>query len=117
VRLNPLAPNGAFRRPTNTKEPITVKSTVNTVLRRVRLAHGMTQRELASAVGASQPTIHRLERGLQRGARPRTVVRLERVLGVPLDVLLLPDHTNGAAPKDDAAGTARPRTVKNAEES
>lgn len=46
-----------------------------------RQAAGLTQRQLAEAMGSIQTTVRKLER-LTRGAYPRTIQRLCRVLGV-----------------------------------
>lgn len=52
-----------------------------------RQAAGLTQRQLAEMMGSSQTTVRKLER-LSRGAYPRTIQRLCRVLGVtPQDLL------------------------------
>jgi len=52
-----------------------------------RMAAGLTQRELAVAIGSNQATIHELER-LLRAAYPKTVRKLCAALGVePVDLL------------------------------
>ena len=52
-----------------------------------RLAAGLTQRELAEAMGGNQSTVGELERQ-ERGAYPRTIGRLCLALGVgPEDLL------------------------------
>jgi DNA-binding XRE family transcriptional regulator len=52
-----------------------------------RLAAGLTQRQLAEAIGGTQATVGQLERG-RRGAYPGTIARLCDALGVaPADVL------------------------------
>jgi transcriptional regulator with XRE-family HTH domain len=78
---------------------------MNTILKRLRLERGMSSRALAASVGVSHVTILRLERGVSTG-HPRTRAALARAMGVPVDVLLLPDTKNGDAPKDAAAGVA-----------
>jgi DNA-binding Xre family transcriptional regulator len=55
-----------------------------------RLAAGLTQRELADAMGGSQATVGLLERGC-RGAYPKTILRLCEVLGVAPEDLLSGD--------------------------
>ncbi len=52
-----------------------------------RLAAGLTQRQLAEAIGSNQATVRELER-LERGAYPRTIKRLCRALGVAPEDLL-----------------------------
>jgi DNA-binding Xre family transcriptional regulator len=56
-----------------------------------RLAAGLTQRELADAMGGSQATVELLERGC-RGAYPKTIVRLCECLGVAPEDLLSGDN-------------------------
>jgi len=55
-----------------------------------RLAAGLTQRQLAEAMGGSQATVGRLERG-DRGAYPKTILRLCEVIGVAPEDLLSGD--------------------------
>lgn len=74
-----------------------------TVLRRLRLQRGYSLRELAAEVGVSHVTIHNVEQGC--GCRPRTRVALERVMGVPYDVLTLNDDDR---PKAVASSPADP---------
>jgi DNA-binding Xre family transcriptional regulator len=52
-----------------------------------RIAAGLTQRDLATAIGSNQATIHELERSL-RGAYPKTLRKLCEALNVePADLL------------------------------
>ena len=52
-----------------------------------RMAAGLTQRDLALAIGSNQATIHELERSL-RSAYPKTVRKLCEALNVePADLL------------------------------
>ena len=52
-----------------------------------RQAAGLTQRQVAQMMGSSQTTVRKLERQ-SRGAYPRTIQRLCKVLGVnPEDLL------------------------------
>ena len=60
-----------------------------------RLAAGLTQRELADAMGGSQATVGQLERG-DRGAYPKTIVRLCECLGVAPENLLSGDSPSEA---------------------
>lgn len=69
------------------------------VLKRLRLERGLSTRALAKQVGVSNVTINNLERGLSQG-HPYTRASLARVMGVPIDVLLMSDPT----PTPDAAG-------------
>jgi len=55
-----------------------------------RLAAGLDQRQLAEAMGSSQGTVGQLERG-DRGAYPKTIVRLCAALGVAPEDLLSGD--------------------------
>ena len=52
-----------------------------------RLAAGLDQRQLAEAMGSTQSTVGQLERG-DRGAYPKTILRLCEVLGVTPEDLL-----------------------------
>jgi len=52
-----------------------------------RLAAGLDQRQLAQAMGSTQATVGQLERG-DRGAYPKTIVRLCECLGVAPEDLL-----------------------------
>ena len=56
-----------------------------------RQAAGLTQRQLAERMGSSQTTVRKLER-LSRGAYPKTIRRLCRVLGVTPEDLLCGDR-------------------------
>lgn len=58
---------------------------------RLRKDRGLTQEQLAEAVGVRQPRIAEVERG---DANPRllTLARLAFALGVPVSALLDPDH-------------------------
>jgi transcriptional regulator with XRE-family HTH domain len=76
---------------------------MTTALHRLRLARGQSLRQLAADVGCSYETIRRIEHGCSTDARPSTRVALERVLGVPFDVLTAPLNTNGGAPRNAAA--------------
>jgi transcriptional regulator with XRE-family HTH domain len=55
-----------------------------------RLAAGLSQRQLAEAMGSSQATVGQLERG-NRGAYLKTILRLCEVLGVAPEDLLSVD--------------------------
>lgn len=55
-----------------------------------RLAAGLTQRQLAEAMGGAQTTVGQLERG-RRGAYPGTIARLCDALGVEPEDLLSGD--------------------------
>jgi transcriptional regulator with XRE-family HTH domain len=78
--------------------------TTTTVLRRVRIARGLSTVELAAAADISRMTLWRLETGQQAGCHARTSYGLERILGVPFEVLILPDKKNAADPKASGAG-------------
>lgn len=78
---------------------------MTTALNRLRLARGQSLRQLAADVGCSYETIRRLERGHTTEAFPSTRVALERVLGVPYEVLIAPLNDNGDA-RQNVAVTA-----------
>lgn len=81
-----------------------------TKLARVRMARGVTQEELADAIGISEPTYRRLERGLMTSPPLGYLVNAALALGVELDDLiedvwrewheLRPDRTEPPAPED-----------------
>lgn len=62
----------------------------NTRLARVRISRGVTQEELAEAIGVSAPTIRRLERGEVENPKLRHLVNCAIALGVDLDKVLEP---------------------------
>lgn len=80
-----------------------------TILRRLRLERGYSSRALAAEVGVTHPVILRLER-VGQGCHPRTRAGLVRALGVPFDVLMMPDTTNAADHKADGADARSPQT-------
>jgi len=57
-----------------------------------RQAAGLTQRQLAQMMGSSQTTVRKLERK-SRGAYPKTIQRLCKVLGVAPEDLLCGSST------------------------
>ncbi|HTT31046.1 MAG TPA: helix-turn-helix transcriptional regulator [Solirubrobacteraceae bacterium] len=59
-----------------------------TMLARVRLARGVTQEELADAIGISLPTYRRLERNDMDNPGIRYLANAALALGVELDVLI-----------------------------
>lgn len=77
---------------------------------RLRKDRGLTQEQLAEAVGVRQPRIAEVERG---DANPRllTLSRLALALGVPVAALLDPDYLDrqeGSAPEVEYQRTASP---------
>ncbi|HWY19509.1 MAG TPA: helix-turn-helix transcriptional regulator [Solirubrobacteraceae bacterium] len=60
----------------------------DTRLARARLSRGVTQEELADAIGVSAPTIRRLERGEVENPKLRHLVNCAIALGVDLDDVL-----------------------------
>ncbi len=73
-----------------------------------RLAAGLTQRQLAEAIGGTQSTVRELERQ-ERGAYPGTIGRLCRAFGVlPEDLL----RGGGTEQQQEGSidGAASPRT-------
>jgi transcriptional regulator with XRE-family HTH domain len=59
-----------------------------TKLARVRMTRGVTQDELADAVGISVPTYRRMERGRTKNPPLRYLVNCALALGVELDELI-----------------------------
>jgi transcriptional regulator with XRE-family HTH domain len=62
----------------------------STRLARARLSRGVTQEELAEAIGVSAPTLRRLERGDVENPKLRHLVNCALALGVDLDEILEP---------------------------
>jgi transcriptional regulator with XRE-family HTH domain len=62
----------------------------STRLARVRISRGVTQEELAEAIGVSPPTVRRLERGEVENPKLRHLVNCAIALGVDLDEILEP---------------------------
>jgi transcriptional regulator with XRE-family HTH domain len=63
-------------------------SKAETMLARVRMARGLTQEELAEAIGISLPTYRRLERKDMDNPGIRYLVNAALALGVELDLLI-----------------------------
>jgi transcriptional regulator with XRE-family HTH domain len=61
-------------------------------LRRARGARGMTQQQLAAAIGVKKQTVNAWEKGKMR-PRKRRLEKLESVLGVAREFLLDPSPT------------------------
>ena len=80
----------------------------NTRLAVVRRGRGVTQDELAEAVGVSAPTIRRLERGETDNPKLRTLVNIAIALGVELDDVLEDDWLEWL-PTESAAKPPKPR--------
>jgi DNA-binding XRE family transcriptional regulator len=60
-------------------------------LRAARIAEGLSQRDLAQRIGASQRTIRELE-NQSRGAYPKTIRRLSKALGLkPIELTFRTD--------------------------
>lgn len=57
----------------------------DTKLARLRMSRGVTQAELAEAIGISEPTYRRLERGLMTAPPLSYLVNAALALGVELD--------------------------------
>jgi len=85
---------------------------VGRMVRELREARGLSQRELAERMGTTQSVVGRLEAG---GSRP-TIVTLERVahaLGLRLEVNFQPDVQEAAKPR--ARRPTRKRVLAGAE--
>ena len=59
-----------------------------TKLARVRMSRGVTQEELADAIGISEPTYRRLELGRMKSPPLGYLVNAAHALGVELDALI-----------------------------
>lgn len=62
------------------------------VLRQLRQAHHLTQKELADSVGVSQSYLARIERGERQG-NVQIYRRLAGILQVPIERILPPDNS------------------------
>ncbi|SMC02071.1 Helix-turn-helix [Sulfobacillus thermosulfidooxidans DSM 9293] len=62
------------------------------VLRQLRQAHHLTQKELADSVGVSQSYLARIERGERQG-NVQIYRRLASILQVPIERILPPDNS------------------------
>lgn len=80
----------------------------NTRLAHARLSRGVTQDELAEAVGVSAPTIRRLERNEVENPKLRHLVNCAIALGVSLDEVL-EDEWLSWLPTARAAKPPKPR--------
>ncbi|MGD0456102.1 MAG: helix-turn-helix transcriptional regulator [Solirubrobacteraceae bacterium] len=78
-----------------------------TMLARARFSRGVTQEELAQAVGVSAQTIRRLERGDVDNPKLRTLVNCAIALGVDLSDVLEDDWL-GWLPTGDAKQPPEP---------
>lgn len=90
-------------------------TTPETKLAHVRMSRGVTQEELARAVGISVPTYRRLERGETGNPKLRHLVNCALALGVELDDVLedewlewLPLHKTAASPPEPDEFWRRP---------
>ncbi|MBF6172109.1 helix-turn-helix domain-containing protein [Nocardia blacklockiae] len=66
--------------------------TTGEVIRRVRKSIGMTQAELAALIHLTQPAVSQLEHDGPAVHDVRTLRRVARALGVPLDILVVEDE-------------------------
>ena len=73
--------------PRRTKQPVRTKSEIGRRLRALRDEHGMTQVELAHAMGIHQTNLSQMERGI-RGVGTRQILKLCRALKVSADKIL-----------------------------
>ncbi len=81
-----------------------------TRLARVRMARGVTQEELADAIGISVPTYRRLERGQGEKQNPgiRYLVNAALALGVELSLLLEEDWKEWTVFSENRPGPPKP---------
>jgi transcriptional regulator with XRE-family HTH domain len=63
-------------------------------VRTLRKESGMTQVELAQALGTHQTSLSQIERGI-RGVGVKQILRLSRALRVPADKILAPSRSEG----------------------
>lgn len=90
--------------PTRVRAPMPSDSALGRKVRELRRSRGMTQKELASAVGVTGAQLHRYETGATRVAASR-MIAIAEALGVRPDVLL-----GSAAPEAQAPPPAEAST-------
>ena len=98
--------------PRRIKPPVLSKSEIGRRLKALRADRGMTQVELAQAMGIHQTNLSQMERGI-RGVGTRQVLKLCRALKVSPDKILGPSTTQGpGAPPSNARLQRRLRQVE-----
>lgn len=75
----------------------------------LRMARGLTQRQLADLVGTKQPVIARLEDADYEGHSLSMLSRIADALGYSVAVSFLPRSANGAAPRRKTSVQRKPR--------
>lgn len=79
------------------KQVLVSKEEIGLRIRRLRKESGMTQVELAEALGTHQTSLSQIERGI-RGVGVRQILRLSKALRVPAEKLLVPAGSEASAP-------------------
>jgi DNA-binding XRE family transcriptional regulator len=86
-------------------------------LRAARIAEGLSQRDLAKMIGASQRTICELE-NQTRGAYPKTIRRLSKALKLePLHLTFHPETVAAACQADGLSSSGKPASSSSAQSS
>lgn len=83
--------------PTRVRAPMPSDSALGRKVRELRRSRGMTQKELATAVGVTGAQLHRYETGATRVAASR-MIAIAEALGVRPDVLLESAAPEGMPP-------------------
>jgi DNA-binding XRE family transcriptional regulator len=79
-------PKGRTKWESRPVDPLAARVVSN--VRRLRVAAGLTQEELAGRMGCDTSTIGQIEASTRPGMQTRTVVALAKALGVKVDDLL-----------------------------
>lgn len=81
---------------------------IKDVIHNKRIEHGMTMKDLASAVGVSEGTISRWESGEISNMRRDKVARLGKILDIPVEQLMGWKTKNTPLPSNVSIPAARP---------
>ena len=81
---------------------------IKDVIHNKRIEHGMTMKDLASAVGVSEGTISRWESGEISNMRRDKVARLGKILDIPVEQLMGWKTKNAPLPSNVSIPAARP---------
>jgi len=77
-----------------------------TLMRRIRKERGRTLQSLAAECGTTHATIRNYECGLIREGRPSVRAAIEKALGVPIEILLMPEAESAPVREDESAEVA-----------
>lgn len=97
--------------PRRRKEVLVSKKEIGLRIRRLRKESGMSQVELAEALGTHQTSLSQIERGI-RGVGVKQILRLSRALRVPAEKLLVPAGSEASAPPRNEKLLRRVRRIE-----